>query len=268
VVVGAKSGADQTVLGEILARHLENKLQITVERQFGISGTSVAHETLSAGQIDLYPEDAASAVTQVLHMDLGSEAMATYNLCRQQYANSLPADWTDPLGIESPLVIVARKEFAAQINGTTLSAAAAAQIPFRLAAAREFTSRKDGYSHMQTIYNVRLSDAPRMANSTPELFKLLDEKQVDLVATEGSTGLLAGDRYLVLEDDKKIFQPSLTGIVVRRDAPGRFPGLDAALKQLSGKLSVTTLRQLVAQVDIQNRRPADVAAEFLRSQGL
>lgn len=256
------------VLGEILARHVENKLHLSVDRSFSLTGTTVAHEALMTGQIDLYAEDSASAVSQVLQLDLGSEAMATYNLCRLQYANTYQIDWLDPLGIESPIVLVGRKELAAQIQGTSIGQAAAAQIPFRLAAPRDFTSRKDGYSKMQTMYNVRLRDAPRMANSGAELFRLLDERQVDLVATEAASGYLTGDKYLVLEDDKGVFQPSLTGVVLRRDAQGKFPGLDTALKQLSGKLSLSAIRRLSVEVDGKNRRPADVAAEFLRAQGL
>jgi glycine betaine/choline ABC-type transport system substrate-binding protein len=137
-----------------------------------------------------------------------------------------------------------------------------------LAAMREFTTRKDAYSKMQTVYNVRLRDAPTIVNSSAELFKLLDEKKVDLVATEAADGHLAGDRYLVLEDDRGVFQASLTGIVMRRDVLGRFPGLDAALKQLSGKITLSTIRQLSLEIDSKSRRPAEVAAEFLRAQGL
>jgi osmoprotectant transport system substrate-binding protein len=266
--VGAKSGTDQILLGEILARHLENKLSVQVDRQFGMASTAVAHEALIGGQIDLYAEDAASAVTQVLHMDLGSEAMATYNLCRQQYGTAFQVDWLDPLGLESPLVLVARKELAEQIKGDTITLAAAAQIPFRLGASRDFNSRKDGYSQMQKIYNVRLRDAPRMANSAAELFKLLDDKQVDLIATQGASGYLASDHYLMLKDDQGVFQSSLTGVVLRRDAPPRFPGLEAALKQLTGKVSQAALGEMSQQVDAQKRPASDVAAGFLRAQGL
>ena len=255
------------ILGEILARHLENKLGISVDRLFNLSGTNVAHEALIGGQMDLYAEDSASAVTQVLHLDLGGDAAGTYNLCRQQYTSNFPLDWLDPLGIESPLVLVGRHEFGEQIKGNTISQAAAVQSPFRMAAARDFTSRKDGYAAMQTIYNVRLRDAPRMANSSPELFKLLDEKQVDLVATEAVNVHATDGRYLILEDDKRVFQPSLTGVVLRRDAAGKFPGVDAALKLLSGKINLATIRRLRDEVDAKGRRPAELAAEFLRSQG-
>jgi glycine betaine/choline ABC-type transport system substrate-binding protein len=266
--IGAKAGPGHTIVGEVLARHVENKLGISVDRQFNLGGTTLAHEALLGGQIDLYAEDSASAVSQVLQLDLGSGAAATYNLCRLQYGNTFQLDWLDPLGIESPLVLVARKEFANQIQGQTISKAAEAQIPFRLAASREFTSRRDGYSHMQTVYNVRLRDAPRMANTPMELFKLLDEKQVDLVATDATSGLLAGDKYILLEDDKQIFQPSLTGVVYRRDVAERFAKVNQTLQQLSGKLSLQQIRQLTRQVENDRRGAAEVAAEFLRSLGL
>jgi glycine betaine/choline ABC-type transport system substrate-binding protein len=53
------------------------------------------------------------------------------------------------------------------------------------------------------------------------------------------------------------------GIIVREDTLKAHPGLEAALNELKGRLSVDLMRKLNAQVDQQKRTPKDVAAEFL-----
>jgi len=42
----------------------------------------------------------------------------------------------------------------------------------------------------------------------------------------------------------------------------------ACPSSLSGKLTTAILRKLVAAVDLEHRKPADVAAEFLGAAGL
>jgi glycine betaine/choline ABC-type transport system substrate-binding protein len=44
--------------------------------------------------------------------------------------------------------------------------------------------------------------------------------------------------------------------------------LKAALSELSGKFTLETMRKLNAQVDLDHRPPAAVAADFLRQAGL
>ena len=51
--------------------------------------------------------------------------------------------------------------------------------------------------------------------------------------------------------------------MVRRATLERFPGLDAVLAGLAGKLSATTMRRLNAEVDGEHRSPAEVVRALL-----
>ena len=265
--VGAKAGTEQQLLGEIIAQIAEKKLGKPVERTFSLSGTAMAHEALSSGQIDVYAEDAVSALIEVLHQDLGSDGDATYNICRTQYAANFQADWLDPLGLDNTMAIVGRKGIVEEIGGTTLTAAALSGRPFRIGVSREFNRSRNGYSALQATYNLRFRDAPRIGATPAELFQWLEQKQADLIAVEATNSRLTNSQFVVLEDDKHVFQTSRTAVVLRQDVRTKYPGLDAALGQLSGKLSLTTIRLLALEVDAKNRRPAEVATEFLRTIG-
>jgi glycine betaine/choline ABC-type transport system substrate-binding protein len=54
-------------------------------------------------------------------------------------------------------------------------------------------------------------------------------------------------------------------VVVREEALARYPGLRAALEELSGALSGEVMRKLNYRVEGQRRPVRDVAAEFLRT---
>lgn len=265
--IGAKQGTEQQILGEILAQVAEKKLGQPVIRLFSMSNTAMAHEALISGQLDVYAEDAVSATVEVLRQELGSDGDATFNLCRSQYAANFQTDWLDPLGLDTTMAIVGRKGINEEIGGTSLTAAATSQRPFRIGVSREFNSSKNGYSALQYSYNLRFRDAPRIGGSAGEMFQWLDQKQIDLVAVEATNSRLENPQYVVLEDDKHVFQTSRTAVLIRQDARKKYPGLDSALGQLSGKLSLKTIRLLALEVDTQNRRTAEVATGFLRSLG-
>ena len=261
--VGAKAGTEQQILGEIIAQLAEKKLNKPVMRLFSMSNTAMAHEALTSGQVDVYAEDAVSATIEVLKQDLGSDGEATFNLCRSQYAANFQTDWLDPLGLDTTMAIVTRKEMVGEIKGSSLSAASASERPFRIGVSREFNSSKNGYSALQSAYNLRFRDAPRIGTTAAEMFQWLDQKQADLIAVEATNSRLASDKYVILDDDKHVFQTSRTAIVIRKDSRAKYPGMDAALGRLSGKLSLNTIRQLALEVDAKNRPVPEVATGFL-----
>ena len=62
IVVGAKNTTEQSILGEIVAQHIEKRLAVPVERRMKMDGTLILHESLVSGQVDVYPEYAGEAL--------------------------------------------------------------------------------------------------------------------------------------------------------------------------------------------------------------
>src|SRR5881227_2732742 len=56
IVVGCKNFTEQIILGELIARQIENKTHLPVERRFYMGGTYIAQQSILAGRIDIYPE--------------------------------------------------------------------------------------------------------------------------------------------------------------------------------------------------------------------
>ena len=95
------------------------------------------------------------------------------------------------------------------------------------------------------------------------LYAALKSRKVDLIAANSTDGLAAVLDVKMLEDDRRYFPPYECAVVVRQSSLARFPGLESALGELSGKLSDPVMRKLNFGVDGEHRPPAQVAARFL-----
>jgi osmoprotectant transport system substrate-binding protein len=79
---------------------------------------------------------------------------------------------------------------------------------------------------------------------------------------------LASDELVVMEDPKDIWPFYYPAPVVRSDVLEQNPKMEKVLNEVSGTLDADTMRQLNAQVDIEQEDPDVVAAEYLKEQGL
>ena len=96
-----------------------------------------------------------------------------------------------------------------------------------------------------------------------------------MIATRATDGHLTSPDWKVLADDRKVddrpakvFPPYEACLLVRKDLIAAEPGLRPALAELSGKIHADAMRKLNAEVDVDHRPLATVAAEFLAQAGL
>ena len=88
------------------------------------------------------------------------------------------------------------------------------------------------------------------------------------MAASATDGWLESGNYTLLADDKQAFPANEAGILVRSSTLEKFPSLGGVLNGLCGRLDASTMRRMNAAVALGKRRPAEVAAEFLKSAGL
>jgi glycine betaine/choline ABC-type transport system substrate-binding protein len=261
VVVGSKNFAEQLLLGEIVAQHLENRLKIRVERKLQIGGTLLAHEALVKGDIDLYPEYTGTALSAVLKQLGGDDPALVLAEVRSGYKR-WNLRWMDPLGFNDTFAIVVTRADAQAHHVKTLSDAGAYRPGWKLGAGYEFVERADGLAGLEKAYGLRWREKVKTMD-LGLLYAALDQGQVDMAAANSTDGQLAGDRFLALDDDKHYFPPYQAAFVVREAALSRVPGLETALKELSGTLTTEAMRELNYEVQGAHRPGPKVAAEWL-----
>lgn len=264
LVVGSKNTTEQLVLGEIVAQHLERRLQTRVTRQPGLGDTEFIYQQFSGGTISVYPEYSGVIAGVILKEQPSPNPDVSVERARNEMKRLAQAELIGPLGFENPPAIVVRAADGAKL--TTLSDAVAGTDKWKMAASFEFQRRPDGLPVFNN-YRIPMSAPTRFTNAS-ELFPLLDKGEVTMITASETDGHLYSDKYKVLKDDKDVFPPQQMCLLVRQDKIAEDPRLKTALSELSGKFTIQMMRKLNAIVDIDMRPPADAAREFFTSAGL
>jgi osmoprotectant transport system substrate-binding protein len=267
IVVGSKNFTEQVLLGEIAARHIENRLHVKVDRKLNLGGTLLAHEALVSGALDLYPEYTGTALTAILKKPPSADAARVLDIVRTEYGRRWKLEWLAPLGFNDTFAMVVRGDLARRDKLVTLSDASVRPSGWTLGVGYEFAQRPDGLAGLTATYGLRLRGAPKTMD-LGLLYKALEQGEVDMVAANATDGLLAARDFVVLRDDRRYFPPYEAAFVVRSEALTAHPGLGEALAELSGRLPDQKMQSLNNQVDDAHRRVTEVAEEFLRRENL
>lgn len=261
LVVGSKNFTEQVVLGEIVAQQIERTLHVPVERKLNLGGTLLAHQALTQGAIDLYPEYTGTALTAVLKQPPSTDRAAVLEAVRAAYLRQWRLVWLRPLGFNDTFAMMVRGETARNEHLATLSDAARAHA-WRMGVGYEFRQRPDGLEGLLHTYNLRTEGDP-VSMDLGLLYAAMGSRKVDLIAANSTDGLASAMDVTILEDDRHYFPPYECAVVAREETLTRFPGLREALEALSGKLTDAAMRRLNYEVDGKHRPPAEVAGEFL-----
>jgi osmoprotectant transport system permease protein len=262
VVVGSKNFTEQVLLGEILAAHLESS-GFAVDRRLNLGGTSLCHEAVRSGQLDVYVEYTGTALTDVLKKPPASDPIAVREAVRAGYAR-LGLTVGEPLGFDNTFALVMRRADADAWGITRISDLAPRAATLRIGLFGEFLERKDGMAGLLSSYGFRFGRAPREMD-LGLLYQALSESQVDLVVGSATDGLIGALDLVVLEDDRHYFPPYEAVPVMNTRALRAHPGLAEAVGFLAGRIDAATMRRLNYEVDGRRRAPAEVAREFVRS---
>jgi glycine betaine/choline ABC-type transport system substrate-binding protein len=261
IVVGSKNFSEQVLLGEILAQQIERRLGVPVDRKLNLGGTLLAHEALTKGSIDLYPEYTGTALTAILKQQPFPDAGAVLGAVRGAYEKQWKLRWLAPLGFNNTFAMIVRGDTARDLKIETISDAAARQA-WRMGVGYEFKQRPDGLNGLLAAHGLRTDGEP-VTMDLGLLYTALQSRKVDMIAANSTDGLASVLDVKILKDDRHYFPPYECAVVVREDTLTRFPQLAAALEELSGKLPDTVMRKLNYAVDGEHRNPAQVASEFL-----
>ncbi|MDX1982720.1 MAG: glycine betaine ABC transporter substrate-binding protein [Bryobacteraceae bacterium] len=263
VVVGSRAGTEQSILSEIIAQQIEKKTALRVERRAAFTSTSQTSEALAGGQVDLYVEYTGSAMINCLRLPAVADASAVRDQVRSEYREKLRVEMLDPLGFDARPAVLARASLAKEKGLDSLNQLERlTDARWRLGITYDFLERQDGLKLLNRNYNIALDGAARTFD--PRLLgKALANDEINLMAGHQSDAVLMEPGIVALTDDKNCFPPYEASIIVRREALNANKGLEAALRALSGKVDIQTIRRLNHAVEFGKRPPADVAREFL-----
>lgn len=255
LVVGSKTFAESYVLAEIMAQLLEAE-GYEVDRRFGFGGTLVTFEALQAGAIDVYPEYSATMQHTILTSgaEFGTEAFAAE-------VESLGLEPLETLGFNNSYALAVTGETAERLGLATISDLVDhPQLRFGLS--HEFHERSDGWPGVSEVYGLPQSS---FGIEHGLAYRAMLEMELDVTDAYSTDGDLIRYDFVILEDDLSFFPTYFALPLVRQTME---PAVKEILNRLGGTLSDARMRELNAEVSIERRSFADVAAEYLHEQGL
>ncbi len=252
VVVGSKNFTEAVILGEIAtAAARRDGVEATHARQLG--GTRILWRALQEGQIDAYAEYTGTLAQELLQLPDADPAALRAALARRGLA------MTGSLGFQNTYAL-GMPRARAQALGVARLSDLAGRPGLRLGLSNEFLQRADGWPGVRAAYGL----PQRPTGLDHDLaYRALQSGAIDVTDLYSTDAEIPHYDLLVLQDDRRYFPDYQAVFLYRADLAQRAPAFVQALQQLQGRIDEATMQRLNAQVKLERRSEADVAAQWL-----
>jgi osmoprotectant transport system substrate-binding protein len=263
LTVGSANFPENVLLAEIYAGALTAKgVQVTKKLNIGNRETYI--KGLQDGSLDLMPEYTGNLLA---YFDKNSTATSSQDV----YA-ALPAALPSPLKVlaqsqaEDKDSIVVTKATADQYKLTSIADLAPVAKDLVLGGPPEFETRKQGIPGLASVYGVTFKQFKKLDAGGPLTINALKNGQVQAANIFSTDPSIAANGWIALADPKFLF--TAQNVVPLINGSKSNETVSAALDAVSGKLDTKTLTDLVAQVVTDKKDPAQVAADWLKTNSL
>ena len=272
MVVASKAFTEQRLLGQMVIMLLE-KNGFKTEDKTGLGGTLVVREALTSKQIDIYVEYTGTVLMTVLKAPKAiTDPLKCYEEVKKEDLEKNGVVWLNRLDLNNTYCIMMLRSNADKLKIKSISDLAAYvkahpdDVPFGTNA--EFYARPDGYKPLQELYDFRFPEDKIIKMDFGLVYQAVRDGQVKVSMGTTTDGRIKDYNLLVLEDDKHYFPVYDACPVVMKDTLEKYPELGEIFKSFASKLTTAKVTELNFQVDGKHRPIAEVAREWLKSEGL
>jgi osmoprotectant transport system substrate-binding protein len=267
VTIGTKDFTEEFVLGQLYKQALEAK-GYKVNYKENIGATEIIDKALTSGEIDGYPEYTGVSQSVVFKDDsLPKSPEETQKVVKEEYEKRGQAV-SDPTPFQDTDAIATTKEFAEKNNLKSVADLKGIP-PFTLGARPEFKNRFNGLKGMAQVYGVK--DNVKFKQLALGLqYPSLDKGDVDTANVFSTDAQLASGKYTVLEDPEGVFGFQNVYFVINKDTLDELGGDEfmTVINDVNKLLTEDAMTSMNAAVDLDKKKPADVAKAFLDANGL
>lgn len=268
IVVGGKNFTEQQLISEMTAQLLRAK-GFTVDKRAGL-GTAAVRQAQEAGQVDVYWEYTGTSLITFNKITDKLDPAATYTKVKELDA-AKGLVWLDPSKANNTYALAMRKADASAKGIKSISDLAGkvkGGENLKLASNAEFYARPDGLAPLQKTYGFEFGRENVVRMDTGLVYQALRDSQVAVGLVFATDGRVPAFDFVILTDDKGFFPNYALTPVVRKETLDKNPKLAEHLNALSAKLDDATMAKLNASVDVDKKTIEEVAASFLKAQGV
>ncbi len=268
ITVGSKNFTEQKILGEIYAQAFE-AAGYKVEKQLNLGDEKTALKALEGGDISAYPEYTGTALLSFFGFaadKLPSDEAAAFDEAKKGFAEkNLTA--LEPTPFVSSNEVGVTKETADKLSLTKISDLEGQSQDLTLYGTPECRQRLDCLLGLQEVYGLEFKKFVPVDIALRHEVLTKGQADVSIVFTTDPQNKREG--FVLLEDDKGMFPPYNSTLVVRDDVIEKAGGdLEEVVTQVNEGLTDEVMQELNARVDLDKETPEAVAGQYLSESGL
>jgi osmoprotectant transport system substrate-binding protein len=268
LTIGSKNFTEQKVLGEIYAQALAaGGYDVSTELNLGDEKTALA--ALEGGDIDAYPEYTGTALLSFFGFqadELPKDEQEAYQEAKKGFAEknltALP-----PTPFTSSNEVAVTQETADQDGLKKISDLSKVADRLTLYGSPECRQRLDCLLGLQEVYGLEFKKFTPVDIALRH--EVLTEGQADVSIVFTTDPQIERENEVLLEDDKGMFPPYNSTLVVRdevlKEAGGKF---EEVVGLVNRGLTDKVMQELNARVDLDKETPKQVATQYLQETGL
>jgi osmoprotectant transport system substrate-binding protein len=273
LVIGAFNFTESQILAEVYAGALKSEgydVSITAS-----TDREVLAPALEAGEVQMVPEYLGTFTEFLNIKENGPDTAAVANgdveatLGQgQALAEKVGVTLLTPSPAADQNAYAVRGDFAREFGLVTMSdlAALSATMDIRLGGPPECPQRPFCQPGLEGTYGMKIAEFVPLDAGGPLSKTALSQGSIDVSVIFSSDGGVAANDFVVLVDDLALQQ--VDNIVPAVISTSVTPELTAILNAVSAAITTDDLIAMNKAVDLDRRKPADVAAEFLAAKGL
>lgn len=271
LTVTSKNFTEQLILGKVAVLAVQAAGFETADLT-NVPGSQPVRELMLSGGAELTYEYTGTAWLTYLGHEQGipdqqEQWQAVHD---EDLRNGLT--WGPPASLNNTYAMAVRSEYAEANGLETVSDIAELPVAERtFCVESEFNSRSDGMTPLLAHYDLdRGSEVPEEnigIYDTGVIYSATDNGECNFGEVFSTDGRIPALDLTVLEDDRQFFPAYNAAPVFSTELLQEFPELEEVLDPISEALTDEVMQELNRQVDVEGRDPADVAYEWMVSEG-
>lgn len=265
IVVGGKNFTEQDIMANMMRDLIEHDTKLHVKMKSWLD-SNVVWNAMQSGNIDVYVEYTGTGLANILKEKPMTDPQKVYDTVKQQFEQKYHITWLQPIGFNNTYAMAMRADQAKQLGITSISQLAEKSNQLTLGTEQDFITRADGLPAMEKLYGTNFKSVKSMEIGLK--YQALNNKKVDVIDAFSTDGNIPANHLVLLQDDKHLFPPYYAVPIIRDSVLKAHPELRSVLNKLAGKITDTDMQKLNEEVDLQHKKPADVAQQWLQENGL
>jgi osmoprotectant transport system substrate-binding protein len=266
VTIGDKNFTEQFILGELYDQALTAQgFKVILNKNIG--STQVSSQALEEGELDMYPEYVGTFNSDIANNPDVFRTEHDAVSAAQRYAMAHGLRLLRPTPFSDTDAIAVLASYGAAHHLRLIADLSRVENDLTLGAPPQFAGSQEGLLAIQSVYGVNPAHVEPLAIGLQ--YQALENGSVQAADVFTTDGELASGQYQVLRDPDRLFGfgnvvPVVTQGALLTEGPAFADTIDA----VSAALTTQAMRELNAEVNIDNMTPAAAAAQFLLEHGL